>query len=145
MYINKDNEIEKIREESFLLSKPNFILREEIIGILKKTLCDNQRKYTLFSILKYNITLSPENIRDYLFYSQNDSENYLTIIKNIDTIFFEKTINTFQDLNDLFFIFCEKTVEKNNILREHSKTKRVYINHMNAHNEPRKKQTRRSY
>jgi hypothetical protein len=93
MYINKDNEIEKIREESFLLSKPNFILREEIIGILKKTLCDNQRKYTLFSILKYNITLSPENIRDYLFYSQNDSENYLTIIKNIDTIFFEKIRN----------------------------------------------------
>ena len=59
MYINKDNEIEKISEESFLLSKPNFILREEIIGILKKTLCDNQPKYTLFSILKYNITLAP--------------------------------------------------------------------------------------
>jgi hypothetical protein len=146
IYINKDNEIEKISEESFLLSKPNFILREEIIGMLKKTLCDNQRKYTLFSILKYNITLAPENIRDYLFYShnENDNDNYLTIIKNIDTIFFEKTINTFQDLNDVFFIFCEKQ-KPNNILCEHSKTKRVYINDTNSNNNQRKKQTRRAY
>lgn len=144
IYINKDNEIEKISEESFLLSKPNFILREEIIGILKKILCDNQPKYTLFSILKYNITLAPENIRDYLFYSHNENDDYLTIIKNIDTIFFEKTINAFQDLNDVFFIFCEKQ-KPNNILREHSKTKRVYINDTNSNNNQRKKQTRRTY
>jgi len=137
MYINKDNEIEKICEESFLLSKPNFILREEIIGILKKILCDNERNYTLFSILKYNITLAPENIRDYLFNSHNENENYLTIIKNIDTIFFEKTISAFQDLNNIFFIFCEKQNYKKD---KKSKTKKVYIN-----DNQRKKLTRRTY
>ena len=58
--------------------------------------------------------------------------------------FFEKTINAFQDLNDVFFIFCEKQ-KPNNILREHSKTKRVYINDTNSNNNQRKKQTRRTY
>ncbi len=35
-YINKDNNIEKVTEESFLLENPNIISREEIIGIIKK-------------------------------------------------------------------------------------------------------------
>lgn len=147
IYVNKDNEIEKIGEEPFLLSKPNFILREEIIGILKKKLFAEKSKYTLFSILKYNITLNPENIRDYLWDSHNDeqAENYLTNIKNIDTIFFERTINSFQDLNGVFFVFSEKT--KTNCMKDnHSKTKKVYINDMKSYNSNhRKKQTRRNY
>ena len=34
MYINKNNEIEKIKQDFFYMSKPNYILRDEIIGIL---------------------------------------------------------------------------------------------------------------
>ena len=35
-YIDKENNIEKVTEESFLLENPNIISREEIIGIIKK-------------------------------------------------------------------------------------------------------------
>ena len=38
-YINKDNNIEKVSEEVFLMQTPNIISREEIIGIIKKTQC----------------------------------------------------------------------------------------------------------
>jgi hypothetical protein len=49
-------------------------------------------------------------------------------IKNIDAITFDKTINMFQDLNDLIFIFFEK----NNVSKTHSNstnnvTKKVYL------------------
>jgi len=36
IYINRENEIEKLKQESFLMSKPNNITREEILECLKK-------------------------------------------------------------------------------------------------------------
>ena len=33
IYVNRENEIEKINQESFLMSNPNYISREEIIQI----------------------------------------------------------------------------------------------------------------
>ena len=114
IYVNRSNEIEKIKQESFLMSIPNFILREEILQILKKSSQDNERNYSLLSILRYN-----------------------NILKNIDTISFEKTINMFHDLNDLVFIFYEKSHElkkKNpNIC-----TKKIYI-HSNTYKKTIKK------
>jgi hypothetical protein len=41
----------------------------------------------------------------------NEERNYLTIIKNIDAITFDKTISMMQDLNDLILIFYEKSNE----------------------------------
>ena len=35
----------------------------------------------------------------------------LTVIKNIDAIKFEKSINMLQDLNDIIFLFYEKSTE----------------------------------
>jgi hypothetical protein len=125
IYVNRANEIEKIKQESFLMSIPNFILREEILQILKKSSQDNERNYSLLSILRYNNTLEVDDIKNFLKYP-NVERNFLNIIKNIDTISFEKTINMFHDLNDLVLIFYEKSQElkkKNpNIC-----TKKIYI------------------
>ena len=140
IYINTNNDIEKIKEEHFILSKPNFISREEIIRLLKRNTIDNNKNYSILSILKCNITLKPEDIRNFLK-SPNSSDyldNFIKPIKNFDDIFFEKTINMFQDLNDLLFVFYEKTDEEiksstNNM------TKRVYINSKTKHKNTTKK------
>jgi hypothetical protein len=51
---------------------------------------------------------------------------FLTINKHIDTIFFEKTITMFQDLNNVYFIFYEKTQDNKN--RDlNSITKKIYL------------------
>jgi len=134
IYINTSNNIEKIKEEHFLLSSPNYISREEIIGILKRNTNINNKKYSLLSILKCNITLKPQDIKNFLK-SKNLTDyldDFLLPIKNIDAISFEKTINMFQDLNDILFIFYEKTAEEikksaNNV------TKKVYLN-QKSHN-----------
>jgi len=128
IYINKHNNIEKISEDRFLFNTPNLISREEILRILKKNMCYNNKQYTILSILKFVVNLEPDEIKDFLKNNSNNSSNisnydtFLQTIKNIDTIHFERSINMFHDLNDLFFIFYEKTPSNTNNV-----TKKIYL------------------
>lgn len=131
IYVNRNNEIDKIKYESLLLTTPNYIYEEEILGILKKHSIENERRYTLLSILRYNIILEPDEINNYL--NSGENINYLSIIKNIEDIVFKKSINMFHDLNDLIIIFYEKsgeTLKKN----PNSNTKKVYLRFSNTNN-----------
>ena len=125
IYINNLDNIEKIQKKNIILLKPNYISKEEIIGILKKNSIMNNKKYTLLSILKYNITLNFEDINFFLNNNNNNNYNFLSPIKNIDSIAFDKTIKLFQNLNDLLFIFYEKT----NVNEKENKTKKIYLYH----------------
>ena len=137
IYINKHNNIEKISEDRFLFTTPNLISREEILRILKKNVSYNNKDYTILSILKFGVSLEPDEIKDFLKNDTNNSnsinyDNFLQTIKNIDAIHFEKSIHMFHDLNDLFFIFYEKTVSNTNNV-----TKKIYLiiylNNTNTH------------
>lgn len=111
IYVNRSNEIEKIVTDTFLLSTPNYIIREEILQILKNNSTENNNSYSLLSALKYNIALEPTEITGFLKRDDDDGDDYLVPVKNIDTIKFEKTINMFHDLNELIMIFYEKSSE----------------------------------
>jgi hypothetical protein len=124
IYVNRENEVEKIKQESFLMTTPNYISREDILEILKKNSIDNDRRYRLLSILKYNITLDCEDIKGFL---KNDlNEPFLCIIKNIDAVTFEKSINMFHDLNDIILIFYEKSNELK-VYDPNNTTKKIYL------------------
>ena len=131
IYINADNEIEKIKKEPFLLGLPNCMTRDEIVGLLKRNGLDNNgaNKYSILSILKYNITLDTEEILPFLRrpYSEGNhsTEAFLTSVKHIDTIHFNKTIHMFQDINELFLVYYEKPKDVTG--SKHSCTKRVYF------------------
>lgn len=125
VYVNRENEIEKINQESFLMSCPNYISREEIIRILKGSSIDNNKRYSLLSILKYNILLDADDIKNFLLYS-NEERNYLNIVKNIDAISFEKSISMFHDLNELVFVFYEKSLELKKV-NSNNITKKIYL------------------
>jgi len=133
-YINKDNNVEKVTEESFLLQNPNIISREEIIGIIKKKSILNGNNYSLFSISKYNITLNPEDIHVFLKTNNFDYYNdiFFTSLKHVDNIVFDKTITIFQDLNALFIIFYEKdkVITSTNL----NNTRKIYLKRDNSKN-----------
>ena len=135
IYVNRSNEIEKIMMESFLMSSPNYITREEILQILKKSTIVDERKYSLLSILKYNITLDADDINPFL--NSNDERNFLVPVKNIDAIPFEKTISILQDLNDLILIFYEKSQELKQV-NPNNTTKKVFL-HSNTNKKTIKK------
>jgi hypothetical protein len=59
--------------------------------------------------------LEPEDVKNYL--KNGDKLEYLSVIKNIDTIVFDKSINMFHDLNDLIYIFYEKFLNNIYIMR----------------------------
>ena len=133
VYINKSGDIERIKEESFLMNTKNNVSRVEMIGLLKRNSFDGSKKFSLLSILKYNITLDVEDVRGFLMSSTNNYEHFLTNVKHIEDITFDKTIHMFQDLNELIFVFCEK------ITSNYDATKRVFFKKSN------KKATRRQY
>ena len=126
VYINSDNSIVKINRESFLLTNVNYMSRDEIVGLIKRNSFVDSIRYSIMSILKYNIALEPENIKQYIY--DCPSDNYLTPVKHIDAIKFERTINMLQDLNDLLFIFYEKPARNTD-----ASTRKIFIHKKEKH------------
>jgi hypothetical protein len=131
IYVDKNNNIENIKQEILELSRENLITKEEIIKIIKNNSTIQKKRYTLLSLLKYNIDLDASNVVHYLKQKQSNTDTYLTLVKNIDDIPLNSTINMMQDLNTIFILFYEKYMTNNNT------TKKVYINN---HTKTKKKQ-----
>ncbi len=110
IYLDKSNSIEKIQEETYLLTKKNEITRDEIITLFKNHCKMDGKRYALLTLLRCNVTLTPEDIFDVVSTSHFafEEKELLMPIKTFDNIKFQKTINMFQDLNDLLFILYEK-------------------------------------
>ena len=140
IYINEENSIEKIKQEKFFMNIPNYVMREEILYLLKKHTIMDDKKYSIFSLLRYNNIMEPNDIIKYIHSDSesqsNESSSFLTSIQNIDTIYFEKTIGMFQDLNELFFILHEKRNDKK--VDRKDPTKKVFF-----HSKKNKKHTRK--
>jgi len=137
IYVNRENNIEKLREEKILLRKPGFLQKEELISLIKHNSFFNQTKYSVLSILKYNVHIEPIHLKTFLRSNHKNIGNmFLQSIKNIDTIKFEKSISMFHDINQLFIIFHEKIYKPVSINNTHSysngltnnATKKVFIN-----------------
>ena len=138
IYVNEKQEITNLYEEKYLFKKPNVLPKEDLIGLIKRNTVINSKKYSLFSILKYNINVEPHNLKTFFKVkpqnqTNNNGDPYLQSIKNIDDVFFDKSIAMFHDLNDLIIIFLDKGSTDKVSADKHNTTKRVYINH-NIHN-----------
>ena len=131
LYINNSNEIENIKEEKILMSKPNYISREEIIGILKRNSVKRDKKFTIMTMLKYNFDLEPVDVRNFLL-NNGDNSTYLSVVKDVDEIALNRTISMFQDLNNLIIIFYENEKIKTEKKSENGKTKRIYFSSLSS-------------
>jgi hypothetical protein len=54
IYVNINNEIEKITQDKIILQNPGVLLKEELLGIIKDQTFLNGLKYSLLSILKFD-------------------------------------------------------------------------------------------
>ena len=121
-FVNKENVIDKITEEIVALEETNILKKEQIIELIHNNVQQSGIRYNVDSILKYNITLAPLEIKNFI--NTNDSPEYLKVVESIDDLYFEKTITSFYDLNSLIIIFREtqKKVKTSN-------TKKLSIKH----------------
>jgi hypothetical protein len=131
IYVDKDNSIEKVKEEKILLKSPGILQKEELLGIIKHNSFSNEFKYSLLSILKFNIHILPENLNTYLrSKNENIGSLFLQSIKNIDSIRFEKSISLFHDINEIIIIFYQPNYKgdlTNSPNHNNSSTKKIFI------------------
>jgi hypothetical protein len=127
IYINKNGEIEKIAEDKYFFKVKNILPKEEIIYLIQKyrNSKNTRKKYSLLSIIKYNIDLEPLDIKYYIQHPYN----FLQSLNSIDSITFEKTISMFQDLNQLFIFFYEKELRR----EKHNQTKKIILSEERKH------------
>ena len=123
IYIDKTNSVDNIHQENIIIEDGK-LDKEKIIDIIKINKNKNNIDYKLISILKYNITLEPEHIKDYINDDLND--NFLSKVDILQDIYFKDSINLFQDLNCLYIIFCDKMLREN----KNKITKRVILSLM---------------
>jgi hypothetical protein len=137
VYLDKLSNITNLKEETAFMNTPNLLTREHILRIIKTHCIYDDIKYSVLSILKYNFTLSPNDLKAFLK-SNNPSigSTYLTPIRNIDSILFEQTITLFHDINDLFIIFFDNNASNTlvpvtsiggakHIVNNHNLTKKI--------------------
>lgn len=129
IYIDKNNNVIKTRKEIYELKKTNILSKEELIYLIHHHKNMNNEKYSLLSLLQYNIDIEPNEIimnKYNIDISNNKKEdilsNYLTTLYSLDTIYWKPTINFFKDINTLYIVYHEKRKKK-----EKNKTKRIYI------------------
>jgi hypothetical protein len=133
IYINEDNEIEKLKVEKILLKDTGKIQKEELISIIKHNQIHNSIKYHLLSILLFNITIEPINLKSFLKSKDNTiGNNFLTNICNIDTLKFDKSVSMFHELNSIIVLLKKKHKQTNNTSKKvvkscysHNKTRKI--------------------
>ena len=144
MYLNTDKTVVNTRQEILTLNNDSILRKEQLIHIIKNNQILNNIKYKLFSIVRYNIDLQPDEINKFLSVSNTDTDTDKTYInrflidnKNIDDIYFADTITIFQELNTLYIIFKEQNTNKylytqkikNYLKKNYEKNKQIHTRH----------------
>tara|TARA_B100001059_G_scaffold206248_1_gene216915 strand:+ start:1084 stop:1584 length:501 start_codon:yes stop_codon:yes gene_type:complete len=118
LYVNRNKEMEKIEEKNIQLSEENLIKKEDFINIINKYKINDNKKYNVLSILVYNFILEHEELKNFL--NNSNKYDFLKKINILDDYTLSSTINCFQELNNLYIILLEESLNK--------KTKRIRFN-----------------
>jgi hypothetical protein len=111
IYVDSGKNIVKINKKKLHINN-NLLKKEELLDIIKKN--NDNSKYKIFSLLKYNFDINIENINC-------DYKLFLTNLKKINDIYWNKTILKFQELNSLYLLF--KNRSNNNTKKKYRKKK----------------------
>jgi hypothetical protein len=143
IYLNAANEITNVHEEKVIFLNKGTLSREEVVGLIKRNSIFDSLKYSLLSILVFNINIEPDNLKTFFKNNKNEKSDkqdkpdigsqFLISIKNIDTIVFDKSISMFHDINNLYLVFYKKDplvkksgATKRRSLSSFTKTKRKH-------------------
>jgi hypothetical protein len=93
--------------------------KKDLIDIIKKHRDYQNKTYVPLSILKYNITLEPQYIQEFI--ANPTDFKYTQAESSIETIDWFDSIVFLQEVNSLYIVFREKWKTKGN------GTKKIYI------------------
>ena len=147
IYVNREKEIEHIHTDIYSFLEKGWLKRDAIIHLIKQNEMLYALKYKLASLLRYNIDLNPNEIKDYLN-NDNREDNvnrFITSEKYLNDILFADTINMFQDLNALFFIYREEAAVAAAATTSLATTTKRIIMHQRSHQRKTKRKLQKKY
>ena len=95
MYVNKDCILDKVKESTYELQNENILRKIELVKIIKEKKNDDGVKYKLISLIKHNVDLKPEEIKNYIL----NKKDYL----------FVDALRELRDINFTIQSACLKT------------------------------------
>tara|TARA_X000000368_G_scaffold419090_2_gene422341 strand:+ start:2183 stop:2764 length:582 start_codon:yes stop_codon:yes gene_type:complete len=101
IYVSASNETTNDTRSELKLKNKNIITKEELLYQIKNHMT---QKYTLLSILTYNIDIL--NVNDL-------NKDFLENHKHIDDIKLDSSLFCFHNLNTLYLVFKEKEIKEN--------------------------------
>tara|TARA_B100000795_G_C22772316_1_gene428425 strand:+ start:800 stop:1324 length:525 start_codon:yes stop_codon:yes gene_type:complete len=137
MYVDRDCNLFYIKKEKTNLCEGT-LKKDSLVQLLKNNMMYNNKKYRPISLLKYNITIDPENINKLI--ETPTSYNYLKSQDSIQDLKWDNSIKTLSNLNSLHIIFFETWKDK----AKNSTTKKVFIQRKLTKNKKTKKQRKKT-
>jgi len=119
LYVNRHQELFHIKKQKIELMNSQ-LNKTELVKILKKYRSYQNNTYVPMSILKYNITLDPQDIKEYM--SDTSQFSFVNAESSIENIEWFDSILFLHEINSLYIVFREKWKTKN------TGTKKIYIN-----------------
>lgn len=109
-FINTNNEIINIKKDKINLDSNKCVNQKDFLEIISNNKCNI---YKLHSILKYNFTIEPTEIKN-LFNDELEGKQYLYPQSKLTNIKIEDTIQIFEDINVIYIFFKENKQNKQN-------------------------------
>ena len=131
IFVDKDNTVIHMKRENVKINSGIF-KRIKIVDLIRKYRKLNNQTYSLYALLQYNYSISPDRV---LQNRLGDRDEFFKVITHIQDVFFEKTIDYFNSINDLIFVMKPMRSSQ-------SQTKKIYIT---ASKKKRKRKTRKTY
>jgi hypothetical protein len=139
IYVNLQSEIEQViceYETLPQLENKSIISKERVLQLVQNKKILNNIKYSIDSILLYNVSIEPENIQKYV--NSDIVEPFLKVYPIVDEILIHPSIFIFHEINCIYFLFKQheikplpKSILKTSIIMDskttNKKTKRVRI------------------
>jgi len=134
IYVNLQSEIEKVICEHEKMTHSDtycIISKERVLQLVQNKKHLDNLKYTIDSILAYNVSIEPENIQKYV--NSEIVEPFLKIYPIVDEILIQPSIFIFHEVNCIYFLFKQNEIKPKSILKSDNtivnskKTKRVRI------------------
>jgi hypothetical protein len=145
LYVNKDNEVNFCKTETYLLDTTNVkyatLNKDTLISIIKKNSFSNNINYKLLSLLKFNLDIDPEDVISLAIHKMDGSE-YLSSESVLRDIVFNDTVCIFQDINSLFLVYYEKVQPQ--LPTTTTQTRKIYLNTITNTNTKKNKHTRKN-
>jgi len=118
LYVNRHQELFNIKKQKIDIDNSQ-LKKKDLIDIIKKHRDYQNKTYVPLSILKYNITLEPQYIQDFI--ANPKDFKYTQAESSIENIDWFDSIVFLQEVNSLYIVFREKWKSNGN------GTKKIHI------------------